>query len=117
MVGASILGDYLIGPYLLPSPLNDKAYLILQQVLFKLFDSTHVLPSLRRSMCYQNDWANPHCRIHAHEKHLNITFGQWWIGYGGPVHCPARPLDLSCMDFSLWGSHEEFCVLDALSFS
>ncbi|GFS77543.1 hypothetical protein TNCV_320981 [Trichonephila clavipes] len=35
--------------------------------------------------------------------HVNIAFGQWWIGHGGSVHWPARPLDLSCLDLFFWG--------------
>jgi hypothetical protein len=34
---------------------------------------------------------------------LNQSFGQQWIGRGGPVSWPARSPDLTKMDFSIWG--------------
>ncbi|GFW28342.1 hypothetical protein TNCV_4640081 [Trichonephila clavipes] len=60
-------GDYLIGSYLLSSLLDGIAYLIfLPQALSKLLDTAHVLPSLRRSMWYQNDKTPPHYGMHVH---------------------------------------------------
>ncbi|GFU47859.1 uncharacterized protein TNCV_4966741 [Trichonephila clavipes] len=35
--------------------------------------------------------------------YLDVTFGQQWIGRGGPVRWPARSPDLSCLDFYFWG--------------
>ncbi|GBM70439.1 hypothetical protein AVEN_154432-1 [Araneus ventricosus] len=35
--------------------------------------------------------------------HLNATYGQQWIGQGGPVLWPARSPDLTCLDYFLWG--------------
>ena len=34
---------------------------------------------------------------------LTKTFGNRWIGRGGPVNWPARSLDLSPLDFFVWG--------------
>ncbi|GFX86254.1 uncharacterized protein TNCV_2561361 [Trichonephila clavipes] len=39
------------------------------------------------------------------------TFGQQWIGRGGPVRWPARSPDLSCLDFYFWG-HMKSLVYD-----
>ncbi|GBN54180.1 hypothetical protein AVEN_36177-2 [Araneus ventricosus] len=35
--------------------------------------------------------------------HLNATYGQQWVGRGGPVLWPARSPDLTCLDYFLWG--------------
>ncbi|GBN62308.1 hypothetical protein AVEN_219418-1 [Araneus ventricosus] len=35
--------------------------------------------------------------------HLNATYGQQWIGRGGPVLWPARSPDLTCLVYFLWG--------------
>ncbi|GBM45169.1 hypothetical protein AVEN_261519-1, partial [Araneus ventricosus] len=34
--------------------------------------------------------------------HLNATYGQQWIGRGGPVLWPARSPDLTCLDYFSW---------------
>ncbi|GFW05095.1 uncharacterized protein TNCV_598891 [Trichonephila clavipes] len=41
----------------------------------------------------------------------DVTFGQQWIGRGGPVRWPARSPDLSCLDFYFWG-HMKSLVYD-----
>ncbi|GBN42774.1 hypothetical protein AVEN_174235-1 [Araneus ventricosus] len=43
--------------------------------------------------------------------HLDVRFGQQWIGRGGPVRWPAQSPDLSCLDFFLWG-HMKTLVYD-----
>jgi hypothetical protein len=37
------------------------------------------------------------------KQHQNQTFGEQWIGCGGPVDWPARSPDLNPLDFWLWG--------------
>ncbi|GFT45409.1 uncharacterized protein TNCV_348881 [Trichonephila clavipes] len=50
-VWAGILGDHLIGPYILPDRLTGPRYLIfLEQVLPELLDSAHVTAATRTSM-------------------------------------------------------------------
>ncbi|GFS51192.1 uncharacterized protein TNCV_3532811 [Trichonephila clavipes] len=98
----AFLGDYLIGPYLLPSSLDGRTYQIFLKVLSELLDTPHVLPSLHHSMWYQHDRAPSHYGIHVREKHLNVTFGQRWIGRVGQVHWSARSLELSSINF-FWG--------------
>ncbi|GFT58604.1 transposable element Tcb1 transposase [Trichonephila clavipes] len=51
-----------MGSYLLPNPLDGKAYLILKQILPDLFDAAHVPPS----MWYHRDRAPSHYGIQVH---------------------------------------------------
>ncbi|GFV21459.1 uncharacterized protein TNCV_3259931 [Trichonephila clavipes] len=52
-VWAGILGDHLIGPYILPDRLTGPRYLIfLEQVLPELLDSAHVTAATRTSMWF-----------------------------------------------------------------
>ncbi|GFT55152.1 uncharacterized protein TNCV_2326341 [Trichonephila clavipes] len=85
-VWADILGDHLIGPYILPGHLTGPRYLIfLEQVLPKLLDRAHVTAATRTSMWFQQDGAPAHFSISV-RNHLDATCGERWIGRGGPVH-------------------------------
>lgn len=100
-VWAGIIGDHLLGPYLLPERLDGKKYLtFLQQVLPEMM--TDVPPRIRRVMWFQQDGAPAHFAPEV-RNYLNATFPNQWIGRGGPVPWPARSPDLSCLDFFLWG--------------
>ncbi|GFU59381.1 DUF4817 domain-containing protein [Trichonephila clavipes] len=85
-VWADILGDHLIGPYILPGHLTGPRYLIfLEQVLPKLLDRAHVTAATRTSMWFQQDGA-PHISVFSVRNHLDAVCGERWIGHGGPVH-------------------------------
>ncbi|GFT52768.1 uncharacterized protein TNCV_206071 [Trichonephila clavipes] len=72
-VWADILGDHLIGPYILPGHLTGPRYLIfLEQVLPKLLDRAHVTAATRTSMWFQQDGA-PHISV--------FLFGITWMQY------------------------------------
>ncbi|GFY02428.1 DUF4817 domain-containing protein [Trichonephila clavipes] len=102
-VWASILGDHLLGPYILPDRLTGPRYLIfLEQVLPELLDSAHVTAATRTSMRFQQDGAPAHFSISV-RNHLDATCGERWIGRGGPVHWRPRSPDLSCLDYFFWG--------------
>ncbi|GFX07502.1 uncharacterized protein TNCV_5092161 [Trichonephila clavipes] len=102
-VWAGILGDHLIGPYILPDRLTGPRYLIfLEQVLPELLDSAHVTAATRTSMWFHQDAAPAHFSISV-RNHLDATCGERWIGRGGPVHWPPRSPDLSCLDYFFWG--------------
>jgi hypothetical protein len=62
-------------------------------------------------MWFMHDGAPIHflCSV---RQHLNQTFGEQWIGYGGPVNWPAQFSDLNPLDFWLWG-HLKFLVYSA----
>ncbi|GFS96651.1 uncharacterized protein TNCV_3944271 [Trichonephila clavipes] len=63
-VWAGILGDHLIGPYILPDRLTGPRYLIfLEQVLPELLDSAHVTAATHISMWFQQDGAPAHFSI------------------------------------------------------
>jgi hypothetical protein len=47
-------------------------------------------------------WAPPYF-LRIVRQHLNQTFGEQWIGRGGPFSWPARSPDLNPMDILLWG--------------
>jgi hypothetical protein len=49
-------------------------------------------------MWFMHDGTPPHF-LHIVRQHLNQTFGEQWIGRGGPVKWPARSPDLD----PLWG--------------
>lgn len=110
-VWAGIMGDHLIGPYLLPSRLTGPNYLLfLQQVLPQLLRDERISASTQRTMWFQHDGAPAHYSRDV-RNYLDVTFGQQWIGRGGPVRWPARSPDLSCLDFYLWG-HLKSLVYD-----
>ncbi|GBN05544.1 hypothetical protein AVEN_39875-1 [Araneus ventricosus] len=62
----------------------------------------HVPQSLRLSVWFQHDGSRLNYTKDVRQ-HLNVTFGQHWIGRGGPVYWPAGSPDLSCLDFFCWG--------------
>jgi hypothetical protein len=77
-------------PYLLPLCLIGDIYLtFLQEILPELLE---VVPlEIRREMRFQHDCALAYCTNVVHE-YLNETFGNRWIGRGGPITCPFAPL-------------------------
>ncbi|GBN61317.1 hypothetical protein AVEN_267106-1 [Araneus ventricosus] len=64
---------------------------------------------MRSSMWFQHDGAPAHYSIVA-RLHLNATYGQLWIGWGGPVLWPARSPDLTCLGYFLWGTSSNWCT-------
>ncbi|GFV39704.1 uncharacterized protein TNCV_4330251 [Trichonephila clavipes] len=74
-VWVGILGDHLIGPYILPDRLTGPRYLIfLEQVLLELLDSAHVTAATRTSMWFQQDGA----------LHISVfLFGITWMQHVG----------------------------------
>ncbi|GFW91037.1 DUF4817 domain-containing protein [Trichonephila clavipes] len=88
-VWADILGDHLIGPYILPGHLTGPRYLIfLEQVLPKLLDRAHVTAATRTSMWFQQDGA-PHISV--------FLFGITWMQY---VVNNGLAVEVQCIDFS-----------------
>lgn len=100
-VWAGIVGDCLVGPYILPPRMNSDKYLVfLLEVLPELL--TDVPETVRRCMWFQQDGAPSHYGRCVRD-HLDRTFPNTWIGRGGPVAWPPRSPDLSALDFFLWG--------------
>lgn len=108
-VWCGIVNECLIGPYLMPSPLNGQRYCtFLRDVLPGLLDDVPL--GLRRNMWFQHDGAPAHNARNARQ-HLTETFGNRWIGRNGPIAWPARSPDLTPLDFFLWG-HMKTLVYD-----
>ena len=100
-VWAEIIGDRLLGPVVLPQRLNRETYLaFLQNILPPLMENVPL--TIQQTMWLQHDGAPAHFRINV-RRHLNIIFPRCWIGQGVPVAWPARSLNLSPLDFYLWG--------------
>ena len=92
-VWAGIVGNNLIGPYLLPYRLTGRVYTIfLRDVLPELLEDVPL--ETRRLMWFQHDGAPAHYFGEARE-FLNENFPNRWIGRGGPVGWPARSPDLT----------------------
>ena len=100
-IWAGIIGDHLIGPYLLPPRLNGKIYKIfLEETLPDLMDDLPL--AVRQDMWFQQDGAPAHYTLEVQE-FLNKTYPARWIGRGGPVAWPPRSPDLTPLDFFSWG--------------
>lgn len=103
-VWAGILGDCLLGPYLLPDRLNGQNYLVfLQDMLPELLEDVPL--HLFRDHWFQQDGCPAHF-ARAVRDHLDQAYPNRWIGRGGPVSWPARSPDLTPLDFFLWGAME-----------
>lgn len=101
-VWAGIIGNRLIGPFLLPQVLNSQIYLnFLENTLPALLEDIPLLT--RRSLFYQHDGAPAHTSTIVKEK-LQQMFPERWIGRNGPIPWPARSPDLTPLDFFLWGA-------------
>jgi hypothetical protein len=81
---AGIIGNCVVGPYLLPDRLNSPAYCVfLQEVLPVLLEDVPL--AVRRDMWFQHDRAPAHFSAQT-QLHLNTEFPDRWPGRGSPVH-------------------------------
>lgn len=100
-VWAGIIGDYIIGPHFLPLRLNGETYRqFLEETLPQLLENIPL--QTRQNMWFMHDGAPAHFSLTVRE-HLNATFGQQWIGRGGPQLWPPRSPDLNPLDYFFWG--------------
>ena len=100
-VWAGCIGDYLLGPVVLPRRLTGQTYLdFLQNMLPLLLEDVPL--GLRQAMWLMHDGAPAHFSINV-RRHLNTTFPGRWIERGDPVAWPARSPDLNPLDFWFWG--------------
>lgn len=72
----------------------------LQEILPELLEDVPL--DIRQHMWFQHDGAPAHFSLAVRE-YANQTFGDRWIGRGGPVAWPPRSPDLTPLDFFLWG--------------
>lgn len=100
-VWAGIVGEQIVGPYLLPPRLNGHSYAqFLQHVLPELLEDVPL--NIRAGMWFQHDGAPSHFSLQVRQ-YLNEIYPNRWIGRGGPVSWPARSPDLNPLDYFLWG--------------
>lgn len=104
-VWAGILGNRMIGPYLLPQRLTGQSYLIFLRAVLPAFLEDIPLAALR-GLWYQHDGAPAHFSSPVREW-LDTEYPGRWIGRGGPVEWPPRSPDLTPLDFFLWGHLKE----------
>lgn len=99
-VWAGLIGDHLIGPYIFPSQITGYTYLtFLQEILPELLEDVPL--NIRRQIWFQHCGTSPHFTFNIRE-YLNKTYGDKWIGRGGPVAWPPRSPNLTPLDFFLW---------------
>ena len=97
---AGIVGDCLIGPYVLPSRLTGAVYRdFIQNTLPDLLHECVPL-QIRQHMWFKHDGAPAHFSHIVWEAPTGIYHDRW-IGRGGPVPWPARSPDLNPLDFYL----------------
>ena len=83
---ASFMSNHLIGPHLLSFPLTGRNYLLfLQRVLPQLLGDEQISASMQQTIWFQHDGSAAYY-IRNIRNCLDVTFGQQWIGRGGPVH-------------------------------
>jgi hypothetical protein len=100
-VWGGIIGNKLIGPYILPPRLNAVNYLdFLNNQLAILLEDVPLLT--RQNMWYLHDGAPAHFAREV-RTWLDQNFPERWIGRNGPVLWPPRYPDLNRCDFFLWG--------------
>lgn len=100
-IWAGIIGNKLIGPFILPARLTGIRYRhFLENTLPNLLDDVPL--ETRLNMWFLHDGAPPHISVEV-RRHLNQTFPDRWIGRYAPVQWPARSPDLNPLDFYLWG--------------
>jgi hypothetical protein len=85
-VWAGIVGDYLVGHYVLPQRLNGQTYHnFVENVLSELLEGVplHVGPNTY----FMHDGASPHFNVNVRWL-LNNRFPDKWIGAGEPIPWP-----------------------------
>lgn len=109
IIWAGIIGDSLVGPYILPERLNGEAYNNFLQNTLPVLINEVVPEHIQQRMWYQQDEAPAHFRIDVRAT-LNNMFPNKWIGRGGPTAWPARSPDLTPLDFFSLGNNERSCL-------
>ena len=98
---AGIVGDYLLGSYIMPPRLSWPMYrLFLEVHLPTLLEDVPL--HIRRRMWFQLDGGPSHFAYPVRVV-INNTFGNRWIGRGGHVNWPTWSPDLTPLNLFLWG--------------
>lgn len=100
-VWIGVVGNNLVGPVELPGRLNGENYLnFLRNVLPNLLEEVPL--NIRRNLWFMHDGCPAHFSLIVRE-FLDNTYGDHWIGRGGPIAWPANSPDLNPCDFCIWG--------------
>ncbi|GBM94737.1 hypothetical protein AVEN_45887-1 [Araneus ventricosus] len=112
-VWAGILGDRLLGPYLLPERLSGQSHLVfLNEVLTEFLDDIPL--AAIQGLWFQHDGAPEHFCAPV-RAWLDMEYPGSWIGRGGPVLRPPRSPYLTPLDFFLWGHLKELVYRDVVT--
>ena len=96
-VWAGILGDHLIGPYILPERLNGRNdWILLNEVLPELLENIPLADI--RGMWFKHNSAPAHFAV-AVRQLLDARYPNRWIGRGSPIAWPPRSPDMSLLNF------------------
>ena len=100
-VWCHFLGNKLTGPFVFDNSLTGDTYeFFLSNELLGLLQD--ILLIVRGQMYFQHDGAPPHYTRHVKE-YLHECLPNCWLGHGGPIAWPPRSLDLTSVDYYLWG--------------
>ena len=80
----------------------------LQQNLNDLLENVPL--QIKNQMRFMHDGA-PQNFSNLVRQHLSNTFGNQWIGRGGPISWPPRSPDMTPLDFFLWGNLKRLIYL------
>jgi hypothetical protein len=102
-----ISGDQVLGPVVLSNRLTGAAYhfsslSLSLSLLWMIYQHSWSMSLVINNMWFMHDETPPHF-LPVVRQYLNQTFGEHWIGCGGPVNWPARSPYLNPLDFWLWG--------------
>uniref|UniRef100_A0A0K8TRS1 Putative transposase-like protein n=1 Tax=Tabanus bromius TaxID=304241 RepID=A0A0K8TRS1_TABBR len=100
-----VIGNEMVGPFRLPTPLNSRNYLqFLQTEVSEYLDNISL--ERLRTLVYQHDGAPAHSGAVV-RTWLNDNFSDRWIGRNGPIPWPPMSPDLTILDFFVWGAMKE----------
>jgi hypothetical protein len=109
-VWVGILGDQPLGLAVLPNTLTCAVYR--QFSVNELPVPLEHVSLHQQQLWFMQDGAPPHF-LPIVRQHVNQTFGEQWIGLGGPVNRPTRSSDHDPLDVWLWG-HLKMLMYSAL---
>uniref|UniRef100_V5GHS2 Transposable element Tc3 transposase n=3 Tax=Anoplophora glabripennis TaxID=217634 RepID=V5GHS2_ANOGL len=111
-IWCGILSDNILGPFVLPRPLNGENYLnFLTNDLPLVLENIPL--NLRQTFWFMHDGAPAHYSRPVRE-YLDISFRNRWIGRGSEVPWPARSPDLNPLDFYFWGNVKSLVYKDVI---
>lgn len=99
-VWTGILGDHIIGPFIIDGNLNGQKYLELLQN--QIVPALQNLPIPFETIWFQQDGCPAHDTL-VNREYLNDNFPNHVIGRHGDILWPPRSPDLTPCDFFLWG--------------